>query len=79
MVLAAEYWSTGMGMPFSAEYVWFSFLLAGVAKGLVFRWLGVRYFREKVQPAVIMVLCGMIFGMMFFIFRHIASSQGCLR
>jgi len=79
VVLAAEYWSTGMGMPFSAEYVWFSFLLAGVAKGLVFRWLGVRYFREKVQPAVIMVLCGMIFGMMFFIFRHVAHSQGCLR
>ena len=79
VVLAAEYWSRGYGMPFSADWVWFSFLLAGVAKGLIFRWLGVRSFREKIQPAVIMILCGMIFGMILHIFRQVSLLQGCLK
>ena len=79
VVLAAEYWSRGYGMPFSADWVWFSFLLAGVAKGLIFRWLGVRSFREKIRPAVIMVLCGMIFGMILHIFRQASLLQGCLK
>ncbi len=79
VVLAAEYWSRGYGMPFSADWVWFSYLLAGVAKGLVFRWLGVRSFREKIQPAIIIVLCGMIYGMMLYIFRNVALLQGSLK
>ena len=79
VVIAAEYWSQGKGMPFSADQVWFSFLLCWVAKSLIFRWLGVRSFRDKVVPGVIMLLCGMIFGMMVYIFRHIALLQGCMK
>ena len=79
VVIAAEYWSLGHGMPFSAEYVWFTFLLAGTAKGLIFRWVGVRSFREKIQPAVIMILCGMIFGIMIHVFRRAAHLQGIIK
>jgi hypothetical protein len=79
VVLAAEVWPTAAGLPFSAEWVWFSFLLAWIAKSLIFRWLGVKYFREKIQPAVVMVLCGMIYGFLLHIFRHVALGQGTLK
>jgi len=79
VVIAAEYWSTGRGMPFSADQVWFSFLLVWIGKSLIFRWLGVRSFRERIVPAAIMLLCGMIFGMMVYIFRHIALLTGCMK
>ncbi|KKM66225.1 hypothetical protein LCGC14_1483330 [marine sediment metagenome] len=79
VVIAAETWSSGKGMPFSADQVWFSFLLVWIAKGLIFRWVGVRSFREKIVPAAIMLLCGMIFGMMVYIFRHIALLQGAIK
>jgi hypothetical protein len=79
VVIAAEYWTQGKGMPFSADQVWFSFLLAWIAKSLIFRWLGVRSFREKIVPGAIMLLCGMIFGMMVYVFRHIALLQGCMK
>jgi len=79
VVIAAEYWTPGKGMPFSADQVWFSFLLIWVAKSLIFRWLGVRSFRERIVPGAIMLLCGMIFGMMVYIFRHIALLSGCMK
>jgi len=79
VVIAAEYWTQGKGMPFSADQVWFSFLLVWVAKALIFRWVGVKSFRERIIPAVIMLLCGMIFGMMVYLFRHIALLQGCMK
>ena len=79
VVIAGEAYSMGYGLPFSPEHLWFSFLLAGVAKLLMFRWVGVRSFREKVQPVVIMILCGIVFGMIVHIFRHVAMGQGGLK
>jgi len=79
VVLGAQYWWLGAGLPFSPEYVWFSFLLAGIIKLLIFRWLGVRSFRERVQPAVIMLLCGMIFGMAVYAFRYVSLGWGALK
>ena len=73
-VLAAEA-STGSA-PYTPEYVWFSFLLAWMLKSLIFRWLGVRSFREKIQPALIMILCGMIYGMMMYVCRLLALGLG---
>lgn len=77
VVLAAEYF--GEGGPWSPLTVWFSFLLAGVAKSLIFRWMGVRSFREKIQPAVILLLCGMIYGMMLYLFRQLSLGFGFLK
>jgi len=76
-VLAAE--ASRRAVPFTPEYVWFSFLVAWIVKSLIFRWLGVRSFREKVQPAVIMVLCGMVYGMMMYVCRYAALGLGRLR
>lgn len=77
IVLAAEYFTNGG--KWSADQVWFSFLIAGIFKALIFRWMGVRYFREKIQPIAIMLLCGMIFGMMLYLFRQASLGSGFLR
>jgi hypothetical protein len=78
VVLIGENFGGG-GSSFSPYTIWFSFLLVGVVKALVFRWLGVRYFRQKLQPIAIMLICGMVYGMVLYIFRHIALGQGGLR
>lgn len=79
VVIAAEFYYSTRGMPFSADLLWFSYLLAWIIKALVFRWVGVKSFREKVVPGVIMLLCGMILGMMFYIFRQISLLSGILK
>lgn len=66
-------------LAFGTDNIWFSLLVAGVVKALIFRWMGVRSFRERVQPAAILMLCGITYGMMLFIFRHVTMGQGCLR
>jgi len=78
VVLAAEFFYGSRGMPFSADFVWFSYLLVWVVKVLIFRWLGVKWFRERMVPATIMLLCGMIFGIMIYVFRHIGLLQGVM-
>jgi len=79
VVIASEGWSLGHGAPWSATYVWFSFLMAWVVKALIFRWLGVRYFREKVRPVVVMLICGLVFGIVLYLFRYIALGAGSLK
>ena len=78
VVLAAELWRQ-LSVPFSPENIWFTFLAAWIIKSLIFRWLGVRSFREKVQPAVIMLLIGMIYGMMMYMCRYLALGLGRLK
>ena len=78
VVLGAEQFHS-LAVPFSPQNIWFTFLAAWVIKSLIFRWLGVRSFREKVAPAAIMILCGMIFGMMMYICRYVAFGYGSLK
>ena len=77
VVIAAQV--NGGRAVFSTDIIWFSFLVAGLAKLLIFRWMGVRSFRERVQPAVVFVLCGLIFGIMMFVLRHIPLGLGFLK
>jgi hypothetical protein len=77
VVIAAEV--SGQFVPFGANIVWLSFLMIWIIKALIFRWLGVRSFREKIVPGVIMVLCGMIFGMMAYLFRQVGLLKGCMK
>ena len=79
VVVAAEAWNIGYGAPFDADKVWFSFLLAGVVKLLIFRWMGVKTFQEKVQPVVLMLLCGMILGIMLYVLRYASVGIGVLK
>lgn len=78
VVLGAEVW-TSITVPFSPYQIWFSFLIAWILKALIFRWLGVRSYREKIQPGVIMLLCGMIFAMMMYLCRYAALGLGHLK
>lgn len=78
VVLVAEDFA-GRGFNFAPASLWFSFLIAWLAKSLIFRWLGVRYFRKKVQPVVIMLLCGMVMGIMLYVFRQVSIGEGALK
>ncbi len=77
LVIAAETWGH-YRLMITPQHVWFTFLLAWLIKAMVFRWLGVRYFRQRVQPAVVLLLCGMIFGTVIFIAKHVALGRGFL-
>ncbi len=79
VVIAAEFYYGTRGMPFSADVVWFSYLLVWIVKALIFRWVGVRSFRERIVPGAVMLLCGMIFGMMVYIFRQISLLNGIVK
>ena len=76
-VIAAELWSHNR-LEFTPARVWFTFLMAWMIKAMIFRWLGVRHFRDKIQPVLILVLCGMIFGIVVFVAKHIALGKGFL-
>jgi hypothetical protein len=77
VVIAAQV--NGGRAVFSTEVIWFSFLLAGLAKWLLFRWMGVRAFRERIQPGVIFLLCGLIFGILLYVLRHVPLGIGFLK
>jgi hypothetical protein len=79
VVVAAETWNIGFGAPYDADKVWFSFLIAGLVKLLIFRWMGVKTFQEKVQPVVLMLLCGMILGIMLYVLRYASVGVGVLK
>jgi hypothetical protein len=49
--------------------IWFTILLAFLAKRTIFRWFGVRYFRDKVQPVLVFAAMGMVLGMALFLLR----------
>lgn len=76
-VLAGEVINSRVGYV-SAEWAWFAFLLAWVLKKLVFRWLGVRYWNERMLPVLLFLLLGMIFGMFVYILRYVAMGKGFL-
>jgi len=76
-VLAAETVHTRL-LPMSPNYAWFSFLLAWMIKKLVFRWLGVRYYNERLSPLILYALCGMIFGMLLYILKYVSLGKGFL-
>ncbi len=76
-VLAAEVVNTRVAYM-SANNAWFAILLAWIFKKLVFRWLGVRYYNERMLPMVLYLLLGMIFGMFIYILRYVTLGKGVL-
>jgi hypothetical protein len=83
VVLAAELFGVQAGVsiniPFSPDVIWFSYLMAGLAKLMIFRWMGVKTFRQKIQPVVILFLCGLIYGMLLHLFRQLSFGSGVVQ
>ncbi|MFH0938947.1 MAG: DUF6785 family protein [Planctomycetota bacterium] len=50
------------------DYIWFTIIIAFVAKWIIFRWYGVRAFQEKILPLGVYCLMAMIFGMTLYLF-----------
>ena len=76
-VLAAENIGTRV-MYLSPDSMWFTILLAWVFKKLVFRWLGVRYYNERMLPSLLYLLLGIMFGMLLYILRYVSMGKGFL-
>jgi hypothetical protein len=44
-------------------------LVAWFLKRMIFKWFGVRFFREKVQPVLVFVAMGLVLGTIIFLAR----------
>ncbi len=71
------------GMSYFGNYntsvIWLPILMIYVVKRLVYRWFGVKFFREKVIPVVLFVMMGLMTGMLIFKLLFAAMGQGFLR
>jgi hypothetical protein len=76
-VLASEVVGTRV-MYYTPDNMWFTILLAWVIKKLVFRWLGVRYYNERMLPALLYLLMGIMFGMLLYLLKYVSLGKGFL-
>jgi len=59
-----------MYQPWGAmRNTWFTVLAAFIVKRQIFKWFGVRFFREKVQPVLLFAMMGMVLGIIIYVFR----------
>jgi len=59
-----------MYQPFgSVRDMWFTLLVAFIVKRQVFKWFGVRFFREKVQGVLVFAAMGMVLAIVLYILR----------
>ena len=49
--------------------LWFTVLVAWFLKRMIFKWFGVRFFREKVQPVLVFIAMGLLLGTVIFLVR----------
>ena len=59
---------------YGTQTIWFPIVIVLVVKTLMFKWFGVRFFRERVIPTVIMAMMGLMTGM--FVYKLIIGALG---
>lgn len=64
---------------YSTTSIWFPIIIALVVKHTVYRWFGVRFFREKVVPVVLFGMMGLMTGMFIYKLLFTAMGRGFLR
>ncbi len=73
----------GVGGAYFGDYstsrIWLPYVMVLVAKYAMYRWFGVRFFREKVIPTVMMIMMGMMTGMILFKLMFAMMGRGFLR
>ncbi len=76
-VIASENIGTRV-MYLTPDTMWFTVLVAWMLKKLIFRWLGVRYYNERLLPTILYFLMGIMFGMFLFLLRYVSLGKGFL-
>jgi len=71
IVLAAGYSYFG---NYGTGTIWLPILIVLLLKRVVYRWFGVKFFREKALPVVLYVMMGLMTGM--FIYKIIFTAMG---
>ena len=68
----------GMGRSYFGHYgtsvIWFPMMIVLIVKHVIYRWFGVRFFRERVVPVVLFGMMGLMTAQ--FIYRLILASMG---
>jgi hypothetical protein len=66
------------GLSFFGHYsttsIWFPIIIVLVVKRVIYRWFGVKFFRERVVPVVLFAMMGLMTGM--FIYKMIFAAMG---
>lgn len=62
------------GGGYRTAVIWLPILIVLVVKHVIYRWFGVKFFREKVIPVVLFAMMGLMTGM--FIYKLIFASMG---
>jgi hypothetical protein len=50
--------------------MWFTFFVAWLLKRSLFKWFGIRFFRDKVQPILVFIIMGMVLGIILYVLRY---------
>ena len=59
---------------YSTRTIWLPILIVLVVKRVIYRWFGVKFFREKAIPVILHVMMGLMTGM--FIYKIIFAAMG---
>jgi hypothetical protein len=59
---------------YSTSSIWFPIIIVLVVKRVIYRWFGVKFFRERVVPVVLFAMMGLMTGM--FIYKMIFAAMG---
>ncbi|MHC4714670.1 MAG: DUF6785 family protein [Planctomycetota bacterium] len=55
--------------PANGRFFWFTILVAWAFKKLIFKWFGVRFFRDKVRPVLVFAMMGMVMAIALYLLR----------
>ena len=64
--VTAGFLAGNMGNPGS---FWFTIFIAWLLKRQIFRWFGVRFFRQRVQPLFVFAMMGIVMGIIIYLLR----------
>jgi hypothetical protein len=64
---------------YSTGTIWLPILIVLVVKRIIYRWFGVRFFRERVIPVVLFAMMGLMTGMFIYKVIFMALGRGFMR
>jgi hypothetical protein len=68
-------WFPNWGAP----QIWFPIIIVLVVKRMIYRWFGVKFFRERTIPVVLHLMMGLMTGMFIYKMLFAALGKGFLR
>jgi len=64
---------------YSTDKIWLPIIIALVVKGTVYKWFGVKFFRQRLMPVVAYAMMGLMTGMVIYNLLLIVIGGGILQ